>query len=311
MTEQKRSKGDYLVDINEKTGHWEINPEKAIKNMKSIVIGFVIIAIIVCFVVQININTSNDLWNSSTLAVEIIFGIFIALVVYVYSKRQYMASEEQQKKIEKLVTDINNLEQKQENLRKTRKDIAERRLSIYFSFLFSEIEGKEKNVNDEKLLKKEKIKRIISNNESIRFSVNKINRVIDNSFDILDPEDSKNIEALCSLVENYSKSILERQYMVIFNTMIGHLLELKKKYPVKEFPKIRIADIQKDYLNLTEIRDLTDSYVAVPMTKTFTIDAVLINSPEKEYEIVKQELEETRKKLAEFNSKTKSKKKSI
>lgn len=96
MTERKNSKGDYLMNIDEESVHWKITPDRAIKNMKKIVIVFIVVAAIIAFVVQINVKEPNDLGNATTLSVEIIFGIFISLIVYVYSKRMHEENKRQQ-----------------------------------------------------------------------------------------------------------------------------------------------------------------------------------------------------------------------
>lgn len=87
---------------DEKSKKW-INPEKAIKNMKTVVILFIVIAGIIAFLVQNIVNETTDFRNTTTLSVEIIFGIFISLVVYIYSKKMDNENKKQQKEITKLI----------------------------------------------------------------------------------------------------------------------------------------------------------------------------------------------------------------
>jgi predicted RNA-binding protein with PUA domain len=55
----------------------------------------------IAFVVQINVKESNDLRAATSLSIEIIFGIFISLVVYVYSKRMHIEIKRHQEDVQK------------------------------------------------------------------------------------------------------------------------------------------------------------------------------------------------------------------
>lgn len=106
VNENKKSTENFVINQDAKTKGWKINPERAIKNMKKIVILFIIVAGIVAFVIQSVIDPSVDILNVTTLAVGIVFGTFIAIVVYVYSKRQYEENKELQIETEKRIAKV-------------------------------------------------------------------------------------------------------------------------------------------------------------------------------------------------------------
>lgn len=115
INERENSKDAYLINQSEETKEL-VHPDYAIKNIKKIIIGFVVIAAIAAFVVQIAVKEPNDFRNATTLAIEIVFGIFIALIVYIYTKQQYEENIRQQKRIENLVTDIQKIEENQQKI---------------------------------------------------------------------------------------------------------------------------------------------------------------------------------------------------
>ena len=99
-----KSTENFAITKDAKTDEWQIRPEKAIKNMKKIVILFIVVAGIAVFLIQTNLEPTLDFFNTTTLAVEIVFGTFIALVVYVYSKRMHEENNLQQQRIERIIT---------------------------------------------------------------------------------------------------------------------------------------------------------------------------------------------------------------
>lgn len=132
--------------LNEEGKGWKIDPEYAIKHIKQLVFGFVAVAIVVGIAIQVNLNNTNDLLNATTLSAEIIFGIFISLVVYIYSKRQHDLNKKQQENIEllikestkgqgeinKLVNEIKGLENNQQKLIHFQEQFM-KRYSMYYS----------------------------------------------------------------------------------------------------------------------------------------------------------------------------------
>lgn len=114
--------GEELGILNNEDKGWKVDSEHAIKHIKRLVFGFVAIAIVVGIVIQVIIDNTNDLLNTTTLAAEIIFGIFISLVVYIYSKRQHDENQKMTEKVENLMDEIHKTVREEA---KIRKEIAE------------------------------------------------------------------------------------------------------------------------------------------------------------------------------------------
>lgn len=108
--------------LNNEDEGWKIDSEHAIKHIKRLVFGFVAVAIAVGIAIQVIIDNTTDLLNTTTLAAEVIFGIFISLVVYIYSKRQH---DENQKMIEKMEDLMDEIHKTVRDEAKIRQEIAE------------------------------------------------------------------------------------------------------------------------------------------------------------------------------------------
>lgn len=130
MDDLAKSTEHFAINKDAKTKGWTINPEIAIKNMKAIVLLFIIAAGSVVYVIQTVLvrhelaNSKDyqpDLLNVTTLAAEIIFGIFIALVVYVYSKRMHEENQKQQAQIEEMMKKQQEFLNEQKEFQENRK----------------------------------------------------------------------------------------------------------------------------------------------------------------------------------------------
>lgn len=153
-----------------KTKGRNIIPEKAIKNMKKIVILFIIVAAIVAYVIQSELDPSIDFLNATTLGVEIVFGAFIALIVYVYSKRQHEENTQLIGQMKALIDEVYKVVGKQEKFSKERESSAKMQIGgvivklrlVIGSMLYELKEYEEKKIIDEDMnsYKKNFVKRI-------------------------------------------------------------------------------------------------------------------------------------------------------
>jgi len=183
---------------------------------------------------------ANDFPNWAAVIIEIAVAAFISGMIFLYDKVHNKKFDDGQEK---------------------RKEYAKARISIFADFLYAVIEDKEANRINKSLDDGEKVNLITNNNELLRQTVSRFTHFVDNYNDVIVPDEVRNLERICSLVDEYTKSTLDRMDMILFNTMIGLFEEIIGKYPMNEFPKIRIADSQKDYVKLPKLRKAMDNYL--------------------------------------------------
>ncbi|HWP78172.1 MAG TPA: hypothetical protein VNL34_00800 [Candidatus Nitrosotenuis sp.] len=201
---------------NGKSKQW-INPESAIKNMKTIVIGFAVIAGIAAFVAQILIAEESDLRNASTLAAEIIFGIFISLVVYVYSKRMHAENKKQQNEIAQLIRDIKAIEMKQQKLieeaetfRKRKHDYVINAIHSAFAYFISTLnqnlemidELKNDNSEDNELI----INNLFDNKFFLLDELKNLERILEAQSGAIDPSYEKIAKDICDELKQWQRN---------------------------------------------------------------------------------------------------------
>lgn len=227
------SNPDQIDDADKNSRQW-INPEKAIKNMKWIVFYFFVIAVIIAFLVQFYVNDELDLQNATSLSIEIIFGIFISLVVYVYSKKMDQDNTklqtESQKRIEHAV------EQTSKIIVQKVVEIANAQLRV---------------------------------GEGGQIALR-----------------NGNVGAALVRIANEDVSIPDT-----INQFINNLNHIK---PVAE----------------NHITHKTDSYVVAEQKSTFGVDTIVVNSPEKDIETIRNEIKELKINVNEYLQNTKTSKKS-
>jgi len=246
MGEEKHSNHD---NPKKEPKRW-INAEKAIKNMKKITIGFIVIAIVVGILIQIIFDPplfllekgvtplfSQDgeeyvplnLLNITTLSAEIIFGTFIALIVYVYSKRQQEENTKITNNMKNSVTKVQKIIEEQENLRIEKKEIGEQRLSAYFEFISIFITNKEDAFEIKNSA--EQLRMVTLENESIKEYASNLDRVIDNYSDVLVPEDIRKTEILSLHLQSYTDYVKNNAPKLLVADLKRHLEDLREKYP--------------------------------------------------------------------------------
>ena len=100
-----------------------INTKKALKNIKAIVILCAVTAVSAGVAAQMLVDRNSDLANMTTLVIEVVFGTFIAFVVYIYSKHQQVENQAVTKKIQNALDKITSMEEERARMLTEQREI--------------------------------------------------------------------------------------------------------------------------------------------------------------------------------------------
>ncbi|MBI3841783.1 MAG: hypothetical protein HY295_01345 [Thaumarchaeota archaeon] len=100
----------------EKPTKFEVNPDKEKKFLKILYPGVIAICVIIALLVQITVPQKNDIFNLTSLVIEISIGLLVTWTVFIYSKKWNKQNEKVTEDIKNLTENLNIIT---EEVRKT------------------------------------------------------------------------------------------------------------------------------------------------------------------------------------------------
>lgn len=197
-----------VVPLHEKLAG--IDPNKSIRKLRIIYAVSITIAVGITISLSFIINTGNDLPNITTLVLEVTIAIIITWTVFVYTKKWDYENKQQQKRISKILENIEKIEKVQHNLiteqtdlNKKRKEWIIKQLKSMLPHFKSNLETLENNASTYQEIhdpqQKDAFETLITSQEELsEYYNNRLRIIINQSIGILEPEI---IDALERIVE--------------------------------------------------------------------------------------------------------------